>query len=112
MERGWEERGNSSALRRNAEVWKFALQSVFRCLKPRKLRKKGATEDEIVDAQIEAATFVRDGLLKLGPSFVKLGQVAATRTDVLPKTFIDVLKNTPRRSARIQWQASQGNRFL
>jgi ABC1 atypical kinase-like domain len=92
LERGWEERGNSSALRRNAEVWKFALQSVFRCLKPRKLRKKGATEDEIVDAQIEAATFVRDGLLKLGPSFVKLGQVAATRTDVLPKTFIDVLK--------------------
>jgi hypothetical protein len=92
LERGWEERGNSSALRRNAEVWKFALQSVFRCLKPRKLRKKGATEVEIIAAQIEAATFVRDGLLKLGPSFVKLGQVAATRTDVLPKTYIDVLK--------------------
>jgi hypothetical protein len=92
LERGWEERGNSSAIRRNAEVWKFAFQSVFRCLKPRKLRKKGATEEEIDLAQIEAATFIRDGLLKLGPSFVKLGQVAATRTDVLPKTYIDVLK--------------------
>ena len=92
LERGWEERGNSSAIRRNAEVWKFAFQSVFRCLKPRKLRKKGATEEEIESAQIEAATFIRDGLLKLGPSFVKLGQVAATRTDVLPKTYIDVLK--------------------
>lgn len=92
LERGWEERGNASAIRRNAEVWKFAFQSVFRCLKPRKLRKKGATEDEIDSAQIEAATFIRDGLLKLGPSFVKLGQVAATRTDVLPKTYIDILK--------------------
>lgn len=94
LERGWEERGSSSAIRRNAEVWKFALQSVFRCLKPRKLRKKGvATEAEIEAAQIDAATFIRDGLLKLGPSFVKLGQVAASRTDILPKTYIDVIKS-------------------
>jgi len=92
LERGWEKRGNSSSLRRNAEVWKFALSSVFRCLKPRKLRKKGASEEEIEAAQYEAATFVRDGLLKLGPSFVKLGQVAATRTDVLSGPFIEVLK--------------------
>jgi hypothetical protein len=93
LERGWEQRGKSSALVRNAEVWKFALASVFRVLKPRKLRKSGnATEAEITDAQIEAANYIRDGLLKLGPSFVKLGQVASTRTDVLPTTYTDVLK--------------------
>ncbi len=72
LERGWEKRGNSSALRRNAEVWKFALSCVFKALKPKKLRKKGATEEEIQAAKIEAATFIRNGLLKLGPSFVKL----------------------------------------
>jgi len=92
LERGWEKRGRSSALRRNAEIWKFGLKSVFACLKPRKLRKKGGSEEEVQNAQTEAARFVRDGLLRLGPSFVKLGQVAATRTDVLPATFIDVLK--------------------
>lgn len=92
LEEGWFKRGESSALRRNAEVWKFALKSVFRCLKPRSMRKKGATEEEIKQAQIDAATFVRDGLLTLGPTFVKLGQVVSTRTDVLPKTFTDVLK--------------------
>lgn len=92
LEEGWFKRGESSALRRNAEVWKFALKSVFRCLKPRSMRKKGATEEEIEQAQIDAATFVRDGLLTLGPTFVKLGQVISTRTDVLPKTFTDVLK--------------------
>ena len=92
LEEGWFKRGESSALRRNAEVWKFALKSVFRCLKPRSMRKKGASEEEVKQAQIDAATFVRDGLLKLGPSFVKLGQVVSTRTDVLPKTFTDVLK--------------------
>lgn len=75
LERGWEKRGNSSALRRNAEVWKFALSCVFKALKPKKLRKKGASEEEIKQAKIEAAIFIRNGLLKLGPSFVKLVSV-------------------------------------
>jgi len=92
LERGWEERGNSSALRRNAEVWKFALSCVFKALKPKKLRKKGASEEEIQGAKKEAAIFIRNGLLRLGPSFVKLGQVVSTRTDVLPLEYTDVLK--------------------
>ena len=92
LEKGWEQRGNSSALRRNAEIWKFAFQSVFRALKSRKLKKKGASDEEVKAAQIEAAEFIRDGLLTLGPTFVKLGQVISTRTDVLPATYTDTLK--------------------
>ena len=92
LERGWEERGNSSALRRNAEVWKFALKCVFKTLNARKLAKAGAEEAEVSAARTAAATFVRDGLLRLGPTFVKLGQVVSTRTDVLPGEFTDVLK--------------------
>jgi hypothetical protein len=91
LEEGWFSRGQKSALRRNAEVWKFALKCVFRVLKPRSLKKKGTSVEEIKKAQIEAATFIRDGLLALGPTFVKLGQVVSTRTDVLPKTYTDVL---------------------
>ena len=72
LEQGWESRGGVSSLRRNAEVWKFALKCVFRALKPRSMRKKGASEEEIKQAQIDAATFIRDGLLTLGPTFVKL----------------------------------------
>ena len=53
LERGWEKRGNASALRRNGEIWKFALKSVFKVLKPRSLRKKGkASEEEIVAAKV------------------------------------------------------------
>jgi predicted unusual protein kinase regulating ubiquinone biosynthesis (AarF/ABC1/UbiB family) len=92
LEQGWEQRGNSSAIRRNAEVWKFALSCVFKALKPKKMRKKGASEAEIQAAKSEAAIFIRNGLLKLGPSFVKLGQVVSTRTDVLPVEYTDVLK--------------------
>jgi ABC1 atypical kinase-like domain len=91
LEQGWFDRGQKSSLRRNAEVWKFALKCVFRVLKPRSMKKKGASDDEVKKAQIEAATFIRDGLLTLGPTFVKLGQVVSTRTDVLPKTYTDVL---------------------
>lgn len=93
LERGWEKRGNASALRRNAEVWKFALSCVFKVLAPRKLRKKGASEEEILAAKTAAATYIRNGLLRLGPSFVKLGQVVSTRTDVLPVEYTDVLKS-------------------
>mmetsp|Transcript_30779 Transcript_30779/g.65457 ORF Transcript_30779/g.65457 Transcript_30779/m.65457 type:complete len:752 (+) Transcript_30779:29-2284(+) len=92
LEQGWEKRGNSSALRRNAEVWKFALKCVFKTLKARKLTKAGADETAISKAKVEAATFIRDGLLRLGPTFVKLGQVVSTRTDVLPTEFTNVLK--------------------
>ena len=92
LEKGWEQRANASALVRNAEVWKFALKAVFTVLNARKAKLKGATDDEIQDAQVKAAEFIRDNLLKLGPSFVKLGQVASTRTDVLPTTYTDVFK--------------------
>jgi len=92
LEKGWESRGNSSAIRRNAEVWKFALKCVLKTLAARKLAKAGADESEVSAARVEAATFIRDGLLRLGPTFVKLGQVISTRTDVLPKEFTDVLK--------------------
>lgn len=72
LERGWEIRGNSSSVVRNAEIWKFALKAVFAALKPRKMKKAGASEEEVKAAQIEAAEFIRDNLLKLGPSFVKV----------------------------------------
>jgi hypothetical protein len=92
LEKGWEARGNSSALRRNAEVWKFAFQCVFKVLKARNLTKAGADACVVSEAKVEAALFIRDGLLRLGPTFVKLGQVVSTRTDVLPKEYTDVLK--------------------
>lgn len=82
-----------SAIRRNAEVWKFALKCVVKSLKARKMTKAGeSTEEEISQAKVEAATFIRDGLLRLGPTFVKLGQVISTRTDVLPVEYTDILK--------------------
>merc|ERR1711968_215662 len=81
---GWEKRGGRGSLRRNLEVWKALARCAFKVLKAR----KGSSEDKTA-----AATFARDRLLTLGPTFVKLGQVLSTRTDVLPAEYIDVLKS-------------------
>eukprot|EP00239_Pterosperma_sp_CCMP1384_P003265 CAMPEP_0197857120 /NCGR_PEP_ID=MMETSP1438-20131217/29897_1 /TAXON_ID=1461541 /ORGANISM="Pterosperma sp., Strain CCMP1384" /LENGTH=803 /DNA_ID=CAMNT_0043472829 /DNA_START=154 /DNA_END=2565 /DNA_ORIENTATION=+ len=83
LEQGWSARGNGSSFSRNLEVWKFALLCVRRVLKA----NKGLPID-----RVEAAEYIRDGLLQLGPTFVKLGQVVSTRTDVLAPEYIEVLK--------------------
>jgi hypothetical protein len=72
LEKGWEKRANAGTFGRNSEIWKVALSCVFKALKPKKMRAKGASEEEIRQAQIEAAEFIRDKLLVLGPSFVKV----------------------------------------
>ena len=56
------------------------------------MAKAGASEEEVSAARVDAATFIRDGLLRLGPTFVKLGQVISTRTDVLPTEYTNILK--------------------
>ena len=91
MEAGWESKAQGSALKRTLEVWGFLAKSALRVVKAGK--SKGKTEEEVSAAKTEAAEFIRDGLFNLGPTFVKLGQVVSTRTDVLEKEYIAVLRD-------------------
>ena len=40
----------------------------------------------------EIATYLRNKLLALGPTFIKLGQLLSTRIDVFPREYIEALE--------------------
>lgn len=88
LEAGWAKRGSGSSLARNVEVWRFGAAAAFKVLKANKM----VDEMKRKEMNIAAAEFIRDGLVRLGPTFVKLGQVVSTRTDIFSPTYIDVLK--------------------
>ena len=52
--------------------------------------KKGEVADYSA-AKKELAIMLRDKILELGPTFIKLGQLLSTRIDVLPREYIDAL---------------------
>ena len=62
----------------------FAIQ-----LKTEKLKKGDAAVYS--EAKKVLAIILRDKLLELGPTFIKLGQLLSTRIDVLPREYIDAL---------------------
>lgn len=88
LEEGWEKRGSGSSLRRNVEVWRFGAAAALKVVNANKL----SDLEEKKAASTAAAEFIRDSLVRLGPTFVKLGQVISTRTDVISPAYIDVLK--------------------
>mmetsp|Transcript_37656 Transcript_37656/g.102224 ORF Transcript_37656/g.102224 Transcript_37656/m.102224 type:complete len:512 (+) Transcript_37656:833-2368(+) len=88
LEEGWEKRGSGSSLRRNVEVWRFGAAAALKVVKANKI----LDPEEKKVASTAAAEFIRDSLVRLGPTFVKLGQVISTRTDVISPAYIDVLK--------------------
>ena len=90
MEEGWANKAQGSATKRTLEVWGFLASCGLKVVKAGKTK---GTEAEVSAAKTAAAEFIRDGLFRLGPTFVKFGQVISTRTDVLEKEYIEVLRD-------------------
>jgi ubiquinone biosynthesis protein len=60
------------------------------------LISKAGLEDSVLPGQLEAATVasadeLADDLERLGPTFIKLGQLLSTRGDLLPQAYLDSL---------------------
>ncbi|CAM9404672.1 unnamed protein product [Scytosiphon promiscuus] len=87
MESSWNKRGYGSAINRSVEVWIFGAKILIKELRLRKV--EDAAEKSEKRAAI--ALLLKDGLLRLGPTFIKLGQLLSTRIDVVPKEYIKEL---------------------
>ncbi len=88
MEGGWAKRGKGSSIVRTFELYSFGIRIILRELKLRKVEDK----NEKSAARKLIAKDLRQGLLELGPTFIKLGQLLSTRIDILTKEYIDELK--------------------
>ena len=82
----WDRLKSVSGLRRSLEIWGFVLQFIVRFVST-KLKftygKAGMTKEAIVERKRALAVWLREGLVKLGPTFIKIGQQFSTRVDVL-----------------------------
>ena len=53
---------------------------------------QGMTPERISQRKVKLAAWLREGLIKLGPTFIKIGQQFSTRVDVLSPEFIKELE--------------------
>lgn len=83
----WAKRGYASALSRTLEIWWFFVRMVWAEMRLRKMKEKGRMAEE----RRKQARRLKEGLLYLGPTFIKLGQLLSTRVDVVPKEYIEEL---------------------
>ena len=79
---------------RTFEIWSFVVAFVFRrvFIGVKWSYKGGYTEEKRVARLERLANWLRLGLLRLGPTFIKVGQQFSTRVDVLSPQFIRELE--------------------
>ncbi|KAL3699463.1 hypothetical protein R1sor_017485 [Riccia sorocarpa] len=84
---------NYSRAQRNIDVWTFVLQLRARIfLLDAKWTYVGGFSEEKLKARRRAtASWVRECILQLGPTFIKLGQLFSTRSDLFPAEFVEEL---------------------
>jgi predicted unusual protein kinase regulating ubiquinone biosynthesis (AarF/ABC1/UbiB family) len=79
---------------RSFEIWSFVFAFVFRrvFIGVKWSYKGGYTEEKRIARLERLANWLRLGLLRLGPTFIKIGQQFSTRVDVLSPQFIRELE--------------------
>ena len=78
------------AAARTTAIWRTAVGFAFRVARNRR-KFSDAQGPEAVAARSKLAADFRDALLRLGPTFIKFGQLLSTRVDVLPPEVIKEL---------------------
>ncbi|KAA8524877.1 hypothetical protein F0562_011300 [Nyssa sinensis] len=84
---------NYNSFQRSVDVWSFVLSLRVRVLvdNAKWMYLGGFTEDKQKNRRRRTASWLRERVLQLGPTFIKLGQLSSTRSDLFPREFVDEL---------------------
>lgn len=86
-------RENYSRQRRFVDIWMFVLMLLFSLWLDRRAwsYKGGVTEAKRAARRKKQAVWIRNKLLDLGPTFIKVGQLFSTRADLFPSEYVEEL---------------------
>ena len=86
-------RDNYSKQRRFVDIWSFVLRLSFERWRFNKAWSypSGISDEAKASRRRKIAVDVRETLLELGPTFIKVGQLFSTRADLFPSEFVDEL---------------------
>ncbi|KAF8653053.1 hypothetical protein HU200_062492 [Digitaria exilis] len=89
----WNRFKTYSTIQRTLEIWGFVFTFIFKAwLNNQKFSYRGGmTEDKKVMRRKVLAKGLKESILRLGPTFIKLGQQFSTRVDILPQEYVDQL---------------------
>uniref|UniRef100_A0A7N0ZU14 ABC1 atypical kinase-like domain-containing protein n=1 Tax=Kalanchoe fedtschenkoi TaxID=63787 RepID=A0A7N0ZU14_KALFE len=84
---------NYNSWQRSVDVWSFVLSLRVRVLldNAKWAYPGGFTEDKQKKRRRATASWLRERVLQLGPTFIKLGQLSSTRSDLFPAEFVEEL---------------------
>ncbi|NMG20128.1 ABC1 kinase family protein [Brasilonema bromeliae] len=99
MEKGYSDkayrwnRENYSRRRRFLDIWSFVLTLMFKLWRYNKSWSYpgGVTEAKQAARRKAQAVWIRNTLLDLGPTFIKVGQLFSTRADIFPSEYVEEL---------------------
>ncbi|AFY79286.1 putative unusual protein kinase [Pleurocapsa sp. PCC 7327] len=84
---------NYSINRRRFDIWRFILLLLLKLwLNGKKWSYKGGYEEaKLFQRRKVQAAWIRESLLELGPTFIKVGQLFSTRADLFPAEYVEEL---------------------
>ncbi|KAG8071173.1 hypothetical protein GUJ93_ZPchr0006g42131 [Zizania palustris] len=89
----WNRFKTYSTIQRTLEIWGFVFKFIFKAwLNNQKFTYRGGmTEEKRVMKRKVLAKWLKESILRLGPTFIKIGQQFSTRVDILPQEYVDQL---------------------
>ncbi|KAI7755551.1 hypothetical protein M8C21_014092 [Ambrosia artemisiifolia] len=89
----WNRFKTYSTIQRTCEIWGFVLSFLFKAwFNNQKFAYRGGmTEQKKVERRKALAKWLKESILRLGPTFIKIGQQFSTRVDILAQEYVDQL---------------------